>query len=285
MPELEGRVAVVTGAGRGIGRAEALVLAAQGACVVVNDVGCEWTGEGSSDGPAQDVADEIRAVGGEATVNTDDVSTWDGGRRLVDQALTAYGDLDILICNAGILRNHMLVNMTEDEWDDVIRVNLKGHFCPSRWAATHWRTNPPDDGAHSTRRLIFTSSGAGLFGAAPGVANYVASKAAILGLGLSLSRELTPYGVTVNTICPGALTRLSESVLGAAPFEGLSPEDVASWVAYLCTDDAANVTGQTFSVAGPGVERVEGWHTVARTERASTGLAGSKEAAEYIFAT
>jgi NAD(P)-dependent dehydrogenase (short-subunit alcohol dehydrogenase family) len=281
--ELNGRVAVVTGAGRGIGRAEAILLAQEGARVVVNDNGCEWTGEGSSDGPAHDVVDEIHAIGGEAVVNTDDVSTWEGGRRLIGQAVEAYGDVDILICNAAILRNHMFINMTEEEWDDVIRVNLKGHFCPTRWAVQHWRTQPvTDDGSLSTRRLIFTSSGAGLFGAAPGVANYVASKAAILGLGLSLSRELDRYGVSVNTICPGALTRLSEIVFGADRFEDLSPGAVASWVAYLCTDDAAGITGQTFSVAGPSVERVDGWHTVARSERSSTGLIGSREVAAAV---
>jgi NAD(P)-dependent dehydrogenase (short-subunit alcohol dehydrogenase family) len=177
----------------------------------------------------------------------------------------------------------MLINMTEEEWDDVIRVNLKGHFCPTRWTVQHWRTQPvPDGNGVSTRRIIFTSSGAGLFGAAPGVANYVASKAAILGLSLSLSRELERYDVSVNTICPGALTRLSEIVLGADQFEDLSPDAVASWVAYLCTDDAAGITGQTFSVAGPRVERVDGWHTVTRSERSNPGLIGSREVAAAV---
>jgi NAD(P)-dependent dehydrogenase (short-subunit alcohol dehydrogenase family) len=284
---LEGRVAVVTGAGRGIGREEALLLAREGAKVVVNDLGTEWTGGGSSRGPAEEVVREIRAAGGEATVNSDDVSDWEGSRRLVDQAVTEFGGLDILICNAGILRNHMLTNMTEDEWDDVIRVNLKGHFCPTRWAAVYWREHPLAMGAleRSPRRLIFTSSGAGLRGASPGVANYVAAKAGVLGLGISLSQELGRFGVTVNTLCPLALTRLSVNVLGAERFENLLPEDVAAWAVYLCTDGARSINGQVFTVGGSTVERAEGWHIVAKAERrVGSGLDGCEDLASTIVA-
>jgi NAD(P)-dependent dehydrogenase (short-subunit alcohol dehydrogenase family) len=181
----------------------------------------------------------------------------------------------------------MLTNMTEDEWDDVIRVNLKGHFCPTRWAATYWREHPlsPDALPTSPRRLIFTSSGAGLNGNSPGVANYVASKAGILGLGVSLSKELARFSVTVNTLCPTALTRLSANVLGAERFEKHPPTDVAAWAVYLCTDAARSINGQVFTVGGFSVERVEGWHVVARAERESgLGLAGCDGVASALAA-
>jgi NAD(P)-dependent dehydrogenase (short-subunit alcohol dehydrogenase family) len=284
---LAGRVAIITGGGRGIGREEALLFAKEGAKVVVNDLGTEWTGHGSSHGPAEDVVGEIRAAGGQAIANADDISDWEGSRRLIDLAVTEFGALDILVCNAGILRNHMLTNMTEDEWDDVIRVNLKGHFCPARWAAIYWRDHglAPGELETSPRRLIFTSSGAGLNGASPGVSNYVASKAGILGLGVSLSKELARFGVTVNTLCPRALTRLSTNVLGADQFEKHPPEDAAAWAVYLCTDAARAVSGQVFSVGGESIERVEGWHTVAKAVRKSgSGLTGCEGAAAAVVA-
>ncbi len=265
---LRGRVAVVTGAGRGIGREEALLLAAQGARVVVNDLGTDWTGEGSSSEPAEEVVKEILARGGEAVSNGADVSDWEGAKALIDQAVSEFGGLDILICNAGILRNRMLMRMSEAEWDDVIRVNLKGHFCPTRWAASYWRDNPLGERMHtSPRRILFTSSGAGLHGLSPGVANYVAAKAAVLSLGISLSKELAPIGATVNVLSPRALTRISENVLGADDFIDLSPRSVAEWAVYLCTDEAREENGQVFAVGGSSIERYSGWRPLAGVSR------------------
>ncbi len=206
----EGRVAIVTGAGRGIGRGHALELAAQGAKVVVNDLGGTVDGSGADIGPAQTVVDEITALGGEAVANTDDVADWDGARRLVQTAIDTYGTLDVLVNNAGILRDRMLFNMEEAEWDAVVRVHMKGTFAPMRWAAAYWREQSKNDRAVDAR-VINTSSTSGLF-ANPGQSNYGAAKSGIATLSIIGAKELGRYGVTVNAIAPGARTRMTENL-------------------------------------------------------------------------
>ena len=210
---LDGKVAIVTGAGRGIGREEALVLASEGAKVIVNDLGAGLHGEGGADAhPAQEVVDLIKKNGGDAAVNGDDVSTWAGGKGLVEQAIDTFGSLDILVNNAGILRDKMSFNMDESDWDDVIRVHLKGHFTATHHAAVYWR-NRSKSGEDVTGRIINTSSEAGLFGNA-GQANYAAAKAGIAALTLVEARELGRYGVTSNAIAPRARTRMTETLFG-----------------------------------------------------------------------
>ena len=223
MPSLEGKVAIVTGAGRGIGREHALALAEAGARVVVNDLGGSLAGEGADTTPAQSVVDEIAAAGGEAVANADDVSDFDAAEHLVAQALEQYGRLDILVNNAGILRDRMLVNMTEDEWDAVIAVHLKGHFGPTRHAAAHWRERAKE-GETLRARVINTSSPSGVFGNI-GQANYGAAKAAIAGFTLIAAQELARYGITVNCIAPNARTRMTEETFGglAVAGRGLRP--------------------------------------------------------------
>lgn len=218
-----GRVAAVTGAGRGLGRAHALALAAEGAQVVVNDLGVAPDGAGASAGPAQQVADEIRARGGRAVAHTGDITTTDGAVSLVTTALEAFGRLDTLVNNAGFLRDRMLVNLDEDDWDAVIRVHLKGHFLPLRHAAAHWRAEAKA-GRTPDARIVNTSSGAGLLGSV-GQGNYSAAKAGIIGLTLVAAAELAPYGVQVNALAPAARTRMTEQTFAAtmaAPAEGSS---------------------------------------------------------------
>ena len=209
---LDGKVAIVTGAGRGIGREEALLLASEGAKVVVNDVGGALTGEGGDKHPAEEVADLIKSGGSDAAVNASDVSSWQGAKDLIDQAVDTFGQLDILVNNAGILRDKMSFNMDESDWDDVIRVHLKGHFAPAHHAAVYWR-NRSKAGEDVYGRIINTSSEAGLFGNA-GQANYGAAKGGIVSLTWVLARELERYGVTVNAIAPRARTRMTEDLFG-----------------------------------------------------------------------
>src|SRR5438093_12523735 len=206
----DGRVVIVTGAGRGIGRGHALEFARQGARIVVNDLGAEVDGTGSSTDPAGEVVDEIRAMGGEAVANGEDVSSWEGAQRLVNAAVETYGTLDVLVNNAGILRDRMLVNMTEEEWDGVINVHLKGTFGPSRWAAAYWRERAKA-GETLDARIINTSSSSGIFGN-PGQSNYGAAKAGIAAFTVIAAREVERYGITVNAIYPGALTRMTEDL-------------------------------------------------------------------------
>jgi NAD(P)-dependent dehydrogenase (short-subunit alcohol dehydrogenase family) len=259
----EGRVVIVTGAGRGIGRSHALLFAAEGAKVVVNDLGGEVDGSGGSAGPAQEVVDEIHAMGGEAIANTDSVADWAGAQRLIDTAIDAFGQLDVLVNNAGILRDRMLSNMTEDEWDSVINVHLKGTFAPSRWATAHWRARAKAGEANDAR-IINTSSASGLYGN-PGQANYGAAKAGIASFTIIAARELERYGVTVNAIAPGARTRMTAPLGfgGSEPepvsFDAFAPENVSPLVVWLGSAQSAGVTGRVFNVAGGAISVAEGW--------------------------
>lgn len=261
MGKLDGKVAVVTGAARGVGLGHARLLAAEGASVVVNDLGGEWDGTGHDDRPAQQAVDSIVAAGGSAVANYDNVADWDGGKRLVDQAVDTYGKLDILVGNAGILRDRMTFNMSEDEWDAVINVHLKGHFAPVRWAAAHWRERWKSTREPLGGRIILTSSEAGLYGNA-GQLNYAAAKAGIASMAMVLARELDRFGVTANAICPRARTRLTENTFGAfavkeGEFDAWAAENVAPWVVFLCTDGGADISGQCFVVGGGSVELVQ----------------------------
>jgi NAD(P)-dependent dehydrogenase (short-subunit alcohol dehydrogenase family) len=259
-----GRVVIVTGAGRGLGRAHALAFARQGAKVVVNDLGAEIDGTGGSTGPAGEVVDEIRAMGGEAVANGADVADWDQAEAMVAQAVDTFGRLDVLVNNAGFLRDRMLANTAEDEWDAVIRVHLKGHFAPARHAIAHWRDRSKA-GEQVDARVINTSSGAGLMGSV-GQGNYSAAKAGIATLTLVQAAEWGRYGVTVNGIAPAARTRMTEEVFAqtmAAPGEGefdaMAPENVSPLVVWLGSPESAGVTGRVFEVEGGKISVADGW--------------------------
>ncbi len=264
MGSLEGRVAIITGAGRGIGREHALYFAAEGAKVVVNDLGGANDGSGADMTPAQQVVEEIQALGGEAVVNGDNVADWEGAQRMVNQAIEAFGDLDILVNNAGILRDRVLVNMTEQEWDDVIAVHLKGHFAPSRWAATYWREQHKS-GVSKQRHIVHTSSTSGLF-SNPGQANYGAAKTGIATFSQIIAKELSRYNVKSNTIAPGARTRLTLATPGLenimqpkeGAFDPWDPANISPLVAYLASEQCV-FTGETFLVQGGSVTMVESW--------------------------
>jgi NAD(P)-dependent dehydrogenase (short-subunit alcohol dehydrogenase family) len=273
MGMLDGKVAIVTGAGRGIGRAEALLLASEGAKVIVNDVGANREGSGADAHPAQQTVEDIAAAGGEAALNPDDVSSWSGAENLVKQAVDTWGQLDILVNNAGILRDKMSFNMDESDWDDVIRVHLKGHFAPSHFAAIHWR-NRSKGGETVSGRIINTASEAGLFGNA-GQANYGAAKAGIAAMTIILGRELERYGVTVNAISPRARTRMTEDLFGdmakveEGKFDAFGPENVAPLVAFLASPEAADINGQNFVVYGGSVWVMQGWLPAGELKRDS----------------
>ena len=273
MGMLDGKVAIVTGAGRGIGREEALLLAAEGAKVIVNDVGASVHGEGGDTSPAQQTVADIAAAGGEAAINDSDVSSWDGAQRLVQQAVDSWGKLDILVNNAGILRDKMSFSMEEAEWDDVIRVHLKGHFAMSHFAAIHWR-NRAKAGEDVFGRIVNTSSESGLFGNA-GQSNYGAAKAGIAMLTVILARELERYGVTVNAISPRARTRMTEDLFGdmakaeEGGFDAFGPQNVAPLVAFLASPEAGDVTGQNFVVFGGSVWVMQGWQPAGSLRRDS----------------
>lgn len=264
----ESRVCVVTGAGRGIGREHALMLADHGASVVVNDLGGTMDGSGTSSGPAQEVVDEIIAAGGQAVANTDDISDWDGAGRLIAQAVDTFGRLDVLVNNAGILRDRMLVNMSEAEWDAVIKVHLKGTAGPSHHAAVHWRQRTKDgDDTHG--RIINTSSPSGIYGN-PGQTNYGAAKAGIAAFTVIAALELERYGVTVNAIAPAALTRMTENLgMGSASDEikqQMAPRWIAPIVCWLASVESDDVTGRVFDVSGRALSVSEGWSRGPTTE-------------------
>jgi NAD(P)-dependent dehydrogenase (short-subunit alcohol dehydrogenase family) len=260
---LEGKVAIVTGAGRGVGRGHAIELARQGAKVVVNDLGGEWDGSGEDNRPASSVVDEIKAAGGEAAANFDNVASWDGAQNMVNQAVETFGDLNIVINNAGILRDRMAFNMEESEWDSVVAVHGKGHFAPTKFACAYWRQKSKDTGAPIHGRLIHTSSESGLFGNA-GQCNYDFAKAGLISFSLCVAREMQKYGVTSNAIAPRARTRMTEGTFGNIPtpegFDAWDPDNVAPWVVYLCTEEAAHISGQCFIVTGGEVHLIEQHH-------------------------
>lgn len=259
---LEGRVAIVTGAGRGLGREHALELARQGAKVVVNDLGTTLDGAGNSVGPAQEVVEIIRAAGGEAVANGADIADFSQAGELVAQAISEFGRLDILVNNAGFVRDRMLVNAEESEWDAVIRVHLKGHFAPLRHASAYWR-NEAKEGRTPVARVINTSSGAGLQGSV-GQAAYAAAKGGIASLTLVAAQELGRYGVAVNAIAPSARTRMTEGPFAdamAAPEEGfdrMNPANVSPIVAWLASPDCS-VTGRVLEIEGGRLCLEEGW--------------------------
>ncbi len=258
----DGRICIVTGAGRGIGREHALMLASQGAKVVVNDLGGEMDGSGRSTGPAQVVVDEIVAAGGQATANTDDISDWEGAQRLINTAVETFGGLDVLINNAGILRDRMLVNMTEEEWDAVIKVHLKGTFAPTRWAASYWRDRVKA-GETNDARVINTASVSGIYGN-PGQTNYGAAKMGIGAFTIISSMELGRYGVTVNAIAPAALTRMTENLgmgqASEADKEMMSPHWIAPVATWLASTQSEGITGRVFEASGRVFGIAESWH-------------------------
>ncbi|MFC8511917.1 SDR family oxidoreductase [Streptomyces sp. NPDC057257] len=277
----EGRVVVVTGAGRGLGRAHALAFAAEGARVVVNDLGVGLDGTPGPDSPAAKVADEIRAAGGEAVAHGGDIATTEGAASLVAAALESYGGLDTLVNNAGFLRDRMLVNLDEDDWDAVLRVHLKGHFLPLKHAAAHWRAEAKA-GRTPVARIVNTSSGAGLLGSV-GQGNYSAAKAGIVGLTLVAAAELARYGVQVNAIAPAARTRMTERTFAetmaapAAGFDAMAPENVSPLVVWLGSAASAGVTGRVFEAEAGRITVMEGWHpgpTADKGARRSPAEAG-----------
>jgi NAD(P)-dependent dehydrogenase (short-subunit alcohol dehydrogenase family) len=261
---LEGRVAIVTGAGRGIGREHALELARQGAAVVVNDLGAEADGSGASSGPAHEVVALIEAAGGRAVANGADVADFEAAAAMVRQAVETFGGLDVLVNNAGFVRDRMLVNTSEEEWDAVVRVHLKGHFAPLRHAAAYWRAEAKE-GRTRAARVVNTSSGAGLQGSV-GQATYSAAKAGIAGLTLVAASELARYGVTVNAIAPVARTRMTEGVFGA---DLPDPADNSPVVAWLASEESGDVTGRVIEIEGGTLCLEQGWTHGPRATRPS----------------
>ncbi|MET7691497.1 SDR family oxidoreductase [Streptomyces sp. NPDC005483] len=267
----DGRVVVVTGAGRGLGRAHALAFAAEGARVVVNDLGVGLDGTPGPGSPASLVAAEIRAAGGEAIAHGGDIATPDGAASLVQAALEAYGRLDTLVNNAGFLRDRMLVNLDEDDWDAVLRVHLKGHFLPLKHAAAYWRAQTKA-GRTPVARIVNTSSGAGLSGSV-GQGNYSAAKAGIVGLTLVAAAELARYGVQVNAIAPAARTRMTERTFAdtmTAPsdgFDAMAPENVSPLVVWLGSAASAGVSGRVFEAEGGRITVMEGWRPGPTADR------------------
>ncbi|WP_068275765.1 SDR family oxidoreductase [Aldersonia kunmingensis] len=270
MGALEGKTAVITGAGRGIGREHALLFAREGAIVVVNDLGGSNAGEGSSAGPAQEVVDEIVAAGGRAFANYDNIATFDGAKNLIQQAVSDLGKIDILVNNAGILRDGYIAGLSEEHWDAVIAVHLKGHFSVLRHAAEYWK-NESKAGRQPTAAVVNTCSASGMTMPNPGQANYGAAKAGIAALTLVAAGELERYGVRVNAIAPVARTRLTLATPGMGAFFGtevaegefdfFSPANISPLVAFLASDKCA-VTGKVFAVQGGSISELAGWHDV-----------------------
>ena len=267
----EGRVAIVTGAGRGLGRAYALELGRQGARVVVNDLGVSADGGGRAEGPAREVVDTIRAAGGEAVTSFEDVADWSGAGRIVQAALDTWGRLDVLVNNAGFVRDRMLVSTSEEEWDAVVRVHLKGHFAPTRHAIASFRERAKA-GEKVDARIINTTSGAGLLGSV-GQGAYSAAKAGIAALTLVEAAELARYGVTANAVAPAARTRMTETAFADmmrrpdSGFDAMAPENVAPLVAWLASVDSRDVTGRVFEVSGGAITVAEGWAAGPQIDR------------------
>ena len=276
----EGRVAIVTGAGRGVGREHAIMLAAHGAKVVVNDLGATVDGSGADAGPANEVVETIKKAGGEAVANGDDVSSWSGAKNMIDQAVKTYGKLDVLVNNAGILRDRMLMNMSEQEWDDVIKVHLKGTFCPSRHAVDYWRAKNKETGKPVNGRIINTSSTSGLFGNM-GQTNYGAAKAGIAAFSIIAARELRRIGVTVNAISPSAVTRMTEGLRERTEEQKAAgdPKWIAPVITYLASEEAEDITARVFYIGNGVFSVMEGWHrgpqsrAVRRSGQARPGAA------------
>ncbi|MFF0743488.1 SDR family oxidoreductase [Streptomyces sp. NPDC004111] len=294
-----GRVVAVTGAGRGLGRAHALAFAEAGARVVVNDLGVRADGAGASGGPAQDVVEEIRARGGEAVAHGGDIATGGGAASLVATALDTFGALDTLVNNAGFLRDRMLVNLEEDDWDAVVRVHLKGHFLPLKHAAAYWRAEAKAGRARAAR-VVNTSSGAGLLGSV-GQGNYAAAKAGIVGLTLVAAAEMGRYGVQVNALAPAARTRMTEQTFAgamAAPrdgaFDAMAPENVSPLVVWLGSAASAGVSGRVFEAEAGRITVMEGWRagptadkgsrwTPAEAGEAARGLLAEAEVPQPVY--
>jgi NAD(P)-dependent dehydrogenase (short-subunit alcohol dehydrogenase family) len=274
MGVLDGRVAIITGAGRGIGREHALLFAREGASVVVNDLGGANDGSGSDSGPARQLVEEITAAGGNAVANTDSVADWDGAAALVEQAVKEFGRLDVLVNNAGILRDAFIASLEESQWDSVISVHLKGHMAPLRHAAAYWK-QLAKSGQRVRASVINTASASGTFLPNPGQANYGAAKAGIAAMTLVAALELERYGVRANAIAPVARTRLTLATPGlgamfAAPvaegeFDAFSPTNISPLVAYLAAQ-RCTLSGKLFAVQGGSISLLEGWHTVRTTE-------------------
>ena len=256
----EGRVAIVTGAGRGLGRQHSLLLAKEGAKVVVNDIGANVDGKGRDDSFAAQTVAEIKKMGGDAIVNGDDVSSWNGAKNMIDQAVKHYGKLDVLINNAGILRDRMLVNMTEDEWDSCIQVHLKGTFAPTRHAAAYWREKSKEIGGPVNAAVINTSSTSGIYGNV-GQSNYGAAKAGIAAFTIIAARELRRIGVTVNALSPSAQTRMTEGLRELTPEQiaARDPKWVSPTVVYLASEEAKDITGRVFQAGFGRIAICEGW--------------------------
>jgi NAD(P)-dependent dehydrogenase (short-subunit alcohol dehydrogenase family) len=293
MGALEGRVAIITGAGRGVGREHAVLFAAEGAKVVVNDLGGGTDGSGSDATPAEQVVEEIRAAGGEAVANGDDVADGEGARRLVQAAVDAFGDLHVLVNNAGILRDRMLANMSDEEWDSVVRVHLRGHFLPTRAAAQYWREKSKS-GRPVDASVINTTSTSGLFGNV-GQSNYGAAKSGIATFSMIAQEELGRYGVRVNAIAPAARTRLTETIPTAedgsainevadAGFDANDPRNISPFVAYLATKDCP-IAGRVFFVHGGSVHLFQPWAIVDSIERPQRWTVADLEKEAAHFAT
>jgi NAD(P)-dependent dehydrogenase (short-subunit alcohol dehydrogenase family) len=267
----EGRVVIVTGAGRGLGRAHALEFARQGAAVVVNDIGVSLQGEGGSSSPADEVVEEIRAAGGEAVSNGADVSDWQQTGAMVQEAVERFGGLDVVVNNAGIVRDRMFVSTSQEEWDAVIRVHLRGHFCVTSQACAYWRGRVKA-GEGVDARIVNTSSGAGLQGSI-GQSAYSAAKAGIAALTLVQAAELGRYGITSNAIAPSARTRMTEEVFAEmmkAPesgFDAMAPENVAPLVVWLGSAQSRDVTGRVFEIAGGEISLADGWREGPKLDR------------------
>lgn len=272
---VDGRVVIITGAGRGIGREHALAFAAEGAKVVVNDLGAGLDGRDVGEHPAEQVVAEITAAGGEAVVNGDDVASWDGAANLVKTAIDNFGGLDVLVNNAGFLRDKMLVSMDESDWDDVIRVHLKGHFAPLRHAAAYWRAESKA-GRPRAARVINTSSGAGLYGSV-GQGNYAAAKAGIAEMTIQAAAEMKAYGVTANAIAPAARTRMTTSAgeamaaQMAAPADGsfdkMDPANISPLVVWLGSAESGSVSGRVFEIEGGLIALSDGWQRSASRDK------------------